>query len=189
MSRPVEEKHTPLRVSLQWTRSRCLKRMRRECVLLLRGLGSRITKNLPSNLQKLRCKPVTVDKFSDTEMYDGLGDCEWYCRHCGALFWYGDRLKGRAYNGKAKYILRCGGGKIQSNALDNKKLGALRNKKETAPVVQLLLQSFDLLHMKKSLIFRDYAEACEVSFLDYFRYGGHGYEHMASIGYFESSSP
>ncbi|GKF01099.1 hypothetical protein Tco_0028022, partial [Tanacetum coccineum] len=31
-------------------------RMRREGVLLLRGLDSRLTKDLPSDLQKLRCK-------------------------------------------------------------------------------------------------------------------------------------
>ncbi|KAI3826915.1 hypothetical protein L1987_00975 [Smallanthus sonchifolius] len=56
MSRPVEEKHTPLHVSPQWIRSRYLRRMRRECVLLLRGLDSRLSKDLPSDLQKLRCK-------------------------------------------------------------------------------------------------------------------------------------
>ncbi|KAG9154832.1 hypothetical protein Leryth_019554 [Lithospermum erythrorhizon] len=41
MTRPVEEKHVP---------------MRREGVLLLRGLDSRLSKDLPSDLQKLRCK-------------------------------------------------------------------------------------------------------------------------------------
>nr|XP_043609469.1 O-fucosyltransferase 20 [Erigeron canadensis] len=56
MSRPVEEKHTPLHVSPQWIRSRYLRRMRREGVLLLRGLDSRLSKDLPSDLQKLRCK-------------------------------------------------------------------------------------------------------------------------------------
>ncbi|KAL4585789.1 hypothetical protein LXL04_010415 [Taraxacum kok-saghyz] len=56
MSRPVEEKHTPLHVSPQWIRARYLKRMRREGVLLLRGLDSRLSKDLPSDLQKLRCK-------------------------------------------------------------------------------------------------------------------------------------
>ncbi|KAL8262526.1 hypothetical protein R6Q59_023875 [Mikania micrantha] len=56
MSRPVEEKHTPLHVSPQWIRSRYLKRMKREGVLLLRGLDSRLSKDLPSDLQKLRCK-------------------------------------------------------------------------------------------------------------------------------------
>lgn len=56
MSRPVEEKHTPLHVSPQWIRSRYHRRMRREGVLLLRGLDSRLSKDLPSDLQKLRCK-------------------------------------------------------------------------------------------------------------------------------------
>nr|GEV96567.1 GDP-fucose protein O-fucosyltransferase [Tanacetum cinerariifolium] len=56
MSRPVEGKHTPLHVSPQWNQSRYLKKMRREGVLLLRGLESRLTKDLPSDLKKLRCK-------------------------------------------------------------------------------------------------------------------------------------
>ncbi|KAK3015871.1 hypothetical protein RJ639_007815 [Escallonia herrerae] len=56
MSRPVEEKRTPLHVSPQWIRSRYLRRLRKEGVLLLRGLDSRLSKDLPSDLQKLRCK-------------------------------------------------------------------------------------------------------------------------------------
>ncbi|MCL7036366.1 hypothetical protein MKW94_023446 [Papaver nudicaule] len=56
MSRPVEEKRTPLHVSPQWIRARYLKRLHREGVLLLRGLDSRLSKDLPSDLQKLRCK-------------------------------------------------------------------------------------------------------------------------------------
>ncbi|GJR67939.1 hypothetical protein Tco_0014004 [Tanacetum coccineum] len=38
----------------------------------------------------------------DMEMYSDLSDCDRYCRHCGAIFWYEERLKGRAYNGKAE---------------------------------------------------------------------------------------
>uniref|UniRef100_A0A162AIM7 O-fucosyltransferase family protein n=1 Tax=Daucus carota subsp. sativus TaxID=79200 RepID=A0A162AIM7_DAUCS len=53
MSRPVEEKYTPLHVSPQWIRACYLRRMRREGVLLLRGLDSRLSKDLPSDLQKL----------------------------------------------------------------------------------------------------------------------------------------
>ncbi|KAM7508975.1 hypothetical protein LguiA_019428 [Lonicera macranthoides] len=56
MSRPVEEKRTPLHVSPEWIRARYLRRLRRDGVLLLRGLDSRLSKDLPSDLQKLRCK-------------------------------------------------------------------------------------------------------------------------------------
>lgn len=56
MSRPVEEKRTPPHVSPRWIRQRYLSRLRREGVLLLRGLDSRLSKDLPSDLQKLRCK-------------------------------------------------------------------------------------------------------------------------------------
>ncbi|XP_020592847.1 uncharacterized protein At1g04910-like [Phalaenopsis equestris] len=56
MTRPAEEKITPFRVSPQWIRSRYLRRFNRDGVLLLRGLDSRLSKDLPSDLQKLRCK-------------------------------------------------------------------------------------------------------------------------------------
>ncbi|GKV27525.1 hypothetical protein SLEP1_g36691 [Rubroshorea leprosula] len=56
MTRPVEEKRTPHHASPQWIRARYLKRINREGVLLLRGLDSRLSKDLPSDLQKLRCK-------------------------------------------------------------------------------------------------------------------------------------
>ncbi|XP_057807651.1 O-fucosyltransferase 20-like [Salvia miltiorrhiza] len=56
MTRPVEEKRTPLHVSPEWIRSRYMRRIRRDGVLLLRGLDSRLSKDLPSDLQKLRCK-------------------------------------------------------------------------------------------------------------------------------------
>ncbi|XP_074570889.1 O-fucosyltransferase 20-like [Curcuma longa] len=56
MTRPVQEKQTPLQVSPDWIRSRYMKRLNREGVLLLRSLDSRLSKDLPSDLQKLRCK-------------------------------------------------------------------------------------------------------------------------------------
>ncbi|KAI4384677.1 hypothetical protein MLD38_002796 [Melastoma candidum] len=56
MTRPAVERRTPLHVSAEWIRSRYLKRINREGVLLLRGLDSRLSKDLPSDLQKLRCK-------------------------------------------------------------------------------------------------------------------------------------
>ncbi|CAI9769435.1 unnamed protein product [Fraxinus pennsylvanica] len=49
IARPVEEKRTPLHVSPEWIRSRYLKWLRRDGVLLLRGLDSRLSKDL-------RCK-------------------------------------------------------------------------------------------------------------------------------------
>ncbi|WMV50684.1 hypothetical protein MTR67_044069 [Solanum verrucosum] len=56
MTRPVEEKRTPLHASPEWIRSHYTRKLRRDGVLLLRGLDSRVSKDLPSNLQKLRCK-------------------------------------------------------------------------------------------------------------------------------------
>ncbi|KAI4333177.1 hypothetical protein L6164_018015 [Bauhinia variegata] len=55
MTRPVEGS-PPLHVTPSWIRSRYLKKFNREGVLLLRGLDSRLSKDLPPDLQKLRCK-------------------------------------------------------------------------------------------------------------------------------------
>lgn len=56
MTRPVQEKSTPLHASPQWFRSNYLKRLNREGVLLLRGMDGRLSKDLSPDLQKLRCK-------------------------------------------------------------------------------------------------------------------------------------
>ncbi|XP_042425252.1 O-fucosyltransferase 20-like [Zingiber officinale] len=56
MTRPVQDKQMPLQTSPDWIRSRYMKKLNREGVLLLRGLDSRLSKDLPSDLQKLRCK-------------------------------------------------------------------------------------------------------------------------------------
>ncbi|KAI4323368.1 hypothetical protein L6164_022981 [Bauhinia variegata] len=55
MTRPVEGS-PPLHVTPSWIRSRYLRRLNKEGVLLLRGLDSRLSKDLPPDLQKLRCK-------------------------------------------------------------------------------------------------------------------------------------
>ncbi|XP_073029416.1 O-fucosyltransferase 20-like isoform X1 [Primulina eburnea] len=69
MTRPVEEKSTPLHVSPEWIRSRYLRRLRRDGVLLLRGLDSRLSKDLPSDLQKLRCKVYWSPHLYNTHFY------------------------------------------------------------------------------------------------------------------------
>ncbi|KAL2461299.1 O-fucosyltransferase family protein [Abeliophyllum distichum] len=56
MTRHMEEKTTPLHASPKWIRSRYHKQLRRDGILLLRGLDSRLSKDLPPDLQKLRCK-------------------------------------------------------------------------------------------------------------------------------------
>ncbi|KAK8497934.1 hypothetical protein V6N12_057110 [Hibiscus sabdariffa] len=55
-TRPVEENRTPLHASPQWIRAHYLKRIKKGGVLLLRGLDSRLSNDLPPDLQKLRCK-------------------------------------------------------------------------------------------------------------------------------------
>ncbi|KAL3729175.1 hypothetical protein ACJRO7_026298 [Eucalyptus globulus] len=55
-TRPIVETLTSLHISAEWIRSRYLRRLQKVGVLLLRGLDSRLSKELPSDLQKLRCK-------------------------------------------------------------------------------------------------------------------------------------
>uniref|UniRef100_A0A7N0TXJ9 O-fucosyltransferase family protein n=1 Tax=Kalanchoe fedtschenkoi TaxID=63787 RepID=A0A7N0TXJ9_KALFE len=56
MYRPLEEKQIPLHSSPRYIRARYHKRLKREGALLLRGLDSRLTTDLPPDLLKLRCK-------------------------------------------------------------------------------------------------------------------------------------
>ncbi|CAL9179262.1 unnamed protein product [Musa hybrid cultivar] len=56
----VAEKQTPLHVYPAWIRSRHMKRLNREGVLLLSGLDSRLSKNFPPVLSKIRCKVTTA---------------------------------------------------------------------------------------------------------------------------------
>ncbi|RDX72441.1 hypothetical protein CR513_48077, partial [Mucuna pruriens] len=72
MTRPVEGS-PPLHVSPSWIRSRYLRRFNREGVLLLRGLDSRLSKDLPSDLQKLRCK-VAFNALKFAQPVQELGD-------------------------------------------------------------------------------------------------------------------
>ncbi|KAF7835979.1 O-fucosyltransferase 20-like [Senna tora] len=72
MTKPVEGS-PPLHVTPSWIRSRYLRRLNREGVLLLRGLDSRLTKDLPSDLQKLRCK-VAFQALRFARPVQELGD-------------------------------------------------------------------------------------------------------------------
>ncbi|XP_050221947.2 O-fucosyltransferase 37 [Mercurialis annua] len=56
MSRQSVENQIPIDVSPLWIRARFSKKLNEEGVLVLKGLASRLSKNLPPDLQKLRCK-------------------------------------------------------------------------------------------------------------------------------------
>ncbi|GKE43302.1 hypothetical protein Tco_1470586, partial [Tanacetum coccineum] len=45
-------------------------------------------------------------------VYDDLGDCDQWCYHCGATFWFGERLKGHSNSRRPVYHLCCGEGRI-----------------------------------------------------------------------------
>ncbi|KAJ9553601.1 hypothetical protein OSB04_017646 [Centaurea solstitialis] len=60
--------------------------------------------------QELDLSNTIVQGTSAT--YDDLGDCDQRCFHCGAAFWYGERLKGHSNRRRPEYHLCCGGGKI-----------------------------------------------------------------------------
>ncbi|KAK4791953.1 hypothetical protein SAY86_022388 [Trapa natans] len=55
-TRPVVDNLTPAHISPDSIRARYLRKLERVGVLLLRGLDSRLSKDLPPDLQKLRCK-------------------------------------------------------------------------------------------------------------------------------------
>lgn len=55
-TKPAEESQTPFHATPHWIRHHYLGRLRKYGVVLLRGLDSRLSKDLPPDLQKLRCK-------------------------------------------------------------------------------------------------------------------------------------
>ncbi|GAV68234.1 O-FucT domain-containing protein, partial [Cephalotus follicularis] len=56
MSRQTIENKLPYNVSPFWFRARFFKQLNEEGLLVLKGLNSKLSKNLPPDLQKLRCK-------------------------------------------------------------------------------------------------------------------------------------
>ncbi|KAL9243403.1 hypothetical protein vseg_017296 [Gypsophila vaccaria] len=56
ISRQTVETQIPFDVSPLWIRARFSKQLREEGILVLKGLDSKLSKNLPTDLQKLRCK-------------------------------------------------------------------------------------------------------------------------------------
>ncbi|KAK9278272.1 hypothetical protein L1049_027837 [Liquidambar formosana] len=56
ISRQTVETRIPFGVSPFWIRARFFKQLNEEGVLVLKGLDSKLSKNLPRDLQKLRCK-------------------------------------------------------------------------------------------------------------------------------------
>ncbi|CBI15631.3 O-fucosyltransferase 37 isoform X2 [Vitis vinifera] len=55
-SKPTINTRMPLNVSPLWIRTKFLTELNKEGVLILKGIDSKLSKNLPLDLQKLRCK-------------------------------------------------------------------------------------------------------------------------------------
>ncbi|KAL0716984.1 hypothetical protein Bca4012_066306 [Brassica carinata] len=72
VTRPTEDGGIPFHASLQWIRSHYLKRFKRDGVLL-KEFDSRLSRDLPSDLQKLCCKVAfEALKFSPRVMEMGM---------------------------------------------------------------------------------------------------------------------
>lgn len=56
--------------------------------------------------------PSSVGIQDSLPAYDDIGDCDQRCHHCGAAFWYKERLKGHSKSARPEYHSCCGGGKI-----------------------------------------------------------------------------
>ncbi|GJW60556.1 DNA helicase [Tanacetum coccineum] len=55
---------------------------------------------------------TNVDTEGVSSIYVEIGDCQWSCNHCGARFWYGERLKGYANTRRPRYNKCYGRGKV-----------------------------------------------------------------------------
>ncbi|GKD89703.1 hypothetical protein Tco_1365210, partial [Tanacetum coccineum] len=69
-----------------------------------------LNSSIAVNIEVVEADPSSLVEFSPA--YMDLGDCHCECRHCGGLFWYNERLKGRQYSRHPEYHLCCGGGKF-----------------------------------------------------------------------------
>ncbi|PWA59790.1 hypothetical protein CTI12_AA388220 [Artemisia annua] len=47
-----------------------------------------------------------------SSLYIDIGDCNWSCEHCGAVFWYGERLKSSTLT-RTRFTRCCGQGKVR----------------------------------------------------------------------------
>ncbi|KAH0892602.1 hypothetical protein HID58_055031, partial [Brassica napus] len=73
MSRQTIENQIPWDVSPVWIRAKFFKQLNEEGLLVLKGLDSRLAKNLPPDLQKLRCK-VAFHALRFTAPIENLGN-------------------------------------------------------------------------------------------------------------------
>ncbi|KAJ0231303.1 O-fucosyltransferase 37 [Hirschfeldia incana] len=73
MSRQTIENQIPWDVSPVWIRAKFFKQLNEEGLLVLKGLDSRLAKNLPPDLQKLRCK-VAFHALRFTAPIESLGN-------------------------------------------------------------------------------------------------------------------
>ncbi|PWA92974.1 hypothetical protein CTI12_AA077140 [Artemisia annua] len=48
-----------------------------------------------------------------SHFYIDIGDADYACHYCKAMFWYGERLKGSSHKYYPKYTKCCGGGQVQ----------------------------------------------------------------------------
>ncbi|PWA72338.1 helitron helicase-like domain-containing protein [Artemisia annua] len=56
--------------------------------------------------------PSVLPTPDSTPSYENLGDCDQRCRHCGAAFWYEERVKRSSTNARTEYHLCCGDGRF-----------------------------------------------------------------------------
>ncbi|GKA41917.1 DNA helicase [Tanacetum coccineum] len=91
-------------------RNICFNNVGSDCMSQTRLYSSSIVGTTMDGDHQIRT--ATVENAGDTTSYMDLGDCDQECRHCGCVFWYNERLKGKDYGGRAEYNLCCGGGKI-----------------------------------------------------------------------------
>ncbi|GJY91610.1 hypothetical protein Tco_0506806 [Tanacetum coccineum] len=71
------------------------------------------THDVPVNTDELDCSYSNQNATQGlSSMYIDIGDCDRSCQYCGAMFWYGEWLKGYSDIRAQRYHKYCRGGKI-----------------------------------------------------------------------------
>ncbi|PWA55781.1 DNA helicase Pif1-like protein [Artemisia annua] len=107
-----------------------------------------------------------------SDLYNDLGDCDCVCEYCGALFWYGERLRSHSQRGKVRYGKCCVGGQLcLENEIDPPPMepfGGIENSNLKREIVERLIQSLDQ-HNELVQVFRTARDKCNEGSLPEFK--------------------
>ena len=56
--------------------------------------------------------PLNIPIADVSNLYIDIGDCDYVCEYCNAMFWYSERIKRKCHRHKPRYNKCCAGGQV-----------------------------------------------------------------------------